>query len=190
MMNVQIRSVKKSWNTWGCLRSLWGGNAAGREGGRESSAGRHFCGSGRNEGSIYNHLAVWNEMKVGGELALSSQCQDNLIRASRDSSMAPTLSSELFGKLLLFRIPSIKLQLSASQLLIFPTLFDAFCIFSLSQGTFSTRLIFLSHEELMAQTHIIVHIQKHKNLHTPKNIEYTICAFVHASGCLVLGWFF
>ncbi len=51
-------------------------------------------------------------MKAGGgtvELALSSQCQDNLIRASRDSSMAPTLSSEQFGKLLLFRVPSIKL---------------------------------------------------------------------------------
>ncbi len=66
MMNVQIRSLKKSWNTWGCLRSLWGGNAAGREWGWESSSGRHFCGSGRNEGSIYNHLAVWNEMKAGG----------------------------------------------------------------------------------------------------------------------------
>lgn len=81
----------------------------GREGGWESSAGRHFCGSGRNEGSIYNHLAVWNQMKAeGGKLALSSQCQGNLIRASHDSSIAPTLSSELLGKLLLLCVPSIK----------------------------------------------------------------------------------
>lgn len=126
-------------------------------------------------------------MKAGGvELALSTQCQDNLIRASRDSSMAPILSSEQFGKLLFFHIPSINLQLSASQLLIFPALFDSFCIFSLSQGMLFTCLIFLSHEELMAQTHIIVKIQKHKNIHTPppkKRIQYTL---VHASAWLIL----